>query len=105
MGQLQTVHMGELEGLHLQTADQPLAALISLNNTFALTHSTNPGPLSGQYLHLTIWQAFGQLKRTRADIHVSLSWLPESISPISVCNSCIHINKNTLCRVLQQTAL
>ncbi|BGP73832.1 hypothetical protein NBRC10513v2_007250 [Rhodotorula toruloides] len=58
MGQRQTVYTGELEGLRMalssllitQTADTPLAALISLNNTSAHTHSTDPTPSSGQHL-------------------------------------------------------
>uniref|UniRef100_A0A0K3CQZ3 BY PROTMAP: gi/342319148/gb/EGU11098.1/ Pol-like protein [Rhodotorula glutinis ATCC 204091] n=1 Tax=Rhodotorula toruloides TaxID=5286 RepID=A0A0K3CQZ3_RHOTO len=82
MGQLQTVYTGELEGLRLalssllitQTANSPLAALISLDNTSALTHSTNPTSSSGQHLRLAIRQAFEELARTRKDLVVSLSW-------------------------------
>ncbi|KAJ8294879.1 putative RNA-directed DNA polymerase from transposon BS [Rhodotorula toruloides] len=76
MGQLQTVYTGELEGLRLalssllvtQIADTPLRALISLDNTSALIHSTDPSPSSGQHLRLAIRQAFEDLKCTRKDV-------------------------------------
>ncbi|EGU12008.1 Pol-like protein [Rhodotorula toruloides ATCC 204091] len=84
MGQLQTVYAGELEGLRLALssllvtpiADTPLSVLISLDNTSALTHSTDPTPSSGQHLRLAIRKAFEHLKRTRKDLVVSLSWSP-----------------------------
>ncbi|BGO89245.1 hypothetical protein NBRC10512v2_001194 [Rhodotorula toruloides] len=84
MGQRQTVYTGELEGLRMallsllvtQTADPPLVTLIFLNNTSALSHSTNPTPSSGQHLRLVIRKAFEQLQRTRKDLDVRLSWSP-----------------------------
>ncbi|GAA6045615.1 hypothetical protein NBRC10513_005033 [Rhodotorula toruloides] len=84
MGQLQTVYAGELEGLRLALssllvtpiADTPLSVLISLDNTSALTHSTDPTPSSSQHLRLAIRKAFEHLKRTRKDLVVSLSWSP-----------------------------
>lgn len=84
MGQHQTVYTGKLKGLQLalatlhatQTADRPLVALLSLNNTSALTHATDPAPLSAQHLRLTIRQAFENLERTKKDITVHLLWLP-----------------------------
>ncbi|GAA6054861.1 hypothetical protein NBRC10513_006212 [Rhodotorula toruloides] len=84
MGQHQTVYTGKLEGLRLalasllltQTADSLLTALISLDNTSALTHSTDPTPSSGQVLRLAIRQLFEELTRTRSDLVVRLSWLP-----------------------------
>ncbi|BGO96357.1 hypothetical protein JCM10020v2_008096 [Rhodotorula toruloides] len=59
-----------------QIADTPLRVLISLDNTSALTHSTDPTPSSGQHLRLAIRQAFEELKRTQNDIVVSLLWSP-----------------------------
>ncbi|KAK4330159.1 RNase H domain-containing protein [Rhodotorula toruloides] len=84
MGQRQTVYTGELDGLRLalasllvtQSADTLLAVLISLDNTSALTHSTDLTPSSGQHLRLAIRQALEELARTRKDILVRLSWSP-----------------------------
>ncbi|BGP72779.1 hypothetical protein NBRC10513v2_006177 [Rhodotorula toruloides] len=84
MGQRQTVYTGELKGLRMalcsllvtQIADHPLVALISLDNTSALAHSTDPTPLSGQLLRLAIREALEELKRTRKDLIVGLSWSP-----------------------------
>ncbi|BGP33164.1 hypothetical protein JCM10296v2_004958 [Rhodotorula toruloides] len=81
MGQQQTVYTGKLEGLRLalssllvtQTADTPLHVLISLDNTSALTHSTDLTPSSGQHIRLAIRRTFEELKRTRVDLQVSLS--------------------------------
>lgn len=84
MGQHQTVYTCKLEGLRLalytllvtQTADLPLAALISLDVTSALTHSTDLALSSGQHLRLAIRHIFEVLKRTRKDLDVHLSWSP-----------------------------
>ncbi|BGO95168.1 hypothetical protein JCM10020v2_006880 [Rhodotorula toruloides] len=84
MGQRQSVYTGELEGLRLalssllatQPADPPLPVLFSLNNTSALSHSTDLTPSSGQHLRLAIQQAFEKLARTQKDLLVSLSWSP-----------------------------
>ncbi|PRQ71732.1 hypothetical protein AAT19DRAFT_9847 [Rhodotorula toruloides] len=63
-------------GQRQTSADTLLAVLISLDNTSALTHSTDLTPSSGQHLRLAIRQALEELARTRKDILVRLSWSP-----------------------------
>ncbi|GAA6041624.1 hypothetical protein NBRC10512_007477 [Rhodotorula toruloides] len=82
MGQHQTVYARELQGILLalnavqHTADPPPRVLLSIDNTSALTHSTDPTPSSGQHLRLAIRQLFEELAHTRKDVCVRLSWSP-----------------------------
>uniref|UniRef100_A0A0K3CQ65 BY PROTMAP: gi/342320283/gb/EGU12224.1/ Pol-like protein [Rhodotorula glutinis ATCC 204091] n=1 Tax=Rhodotorula toruloides TaxID=5286 RepID=A0A0K3CQ65_RHOTO len=82
LGQHQTVYAGELEGIRmalhavLQTADRPPHILLSVDNTSALTHLTDPAPTSGQHLRLAIRGTFEKLKRTCVSTTIILSWSP-----------------------------
>ncbi|GAA6043784.1 hypothetical protein NBRC10512_004512, partial [Rhodotorula toruloides] len=82
LGQHQTVYAGELQGILLAlqavqyTADAPSHVLISVDNTCALTHSTDPSPTSGQHLRLAIRQMFEDLQRTLVSTQILLSWSP-----------------------------
>ncbi|GAA6058141.1 hypothetical protein NBRC10513_004917 [Rhodotorula toruloides] len=59
-----------------QTADPPSHVLLSVDNTSALTHSTDPAPTSGQHLRLAIRRTFEQLQCTVVSTIVLLSWSP-----------------------------
>uniref|UniRef100_A0A0K3CPZ3 BY PROTMAP: gi/342318905/gb/EGU10861.1/ Pol-like protein [Rhodotorula glutinis ATCC 204091] n=2 Tax=Rhodotorula toruloides TaxID=5286 RepID=A0A0K3CPZ3_RHOTO len=87
MGQHQTVYAGELQGILLalkavqQTADAPSHVLLSVDNTSALTHSTDPAPTPGQYLRLAIRKALEELERTCVST-IHLSWLPGHVGVV-----------------------
>ncbi|KAJ8291412.1 hypothetical protein OF846_005436 [Rhodotorula toruloides] len=57
------------------TADPPSHVLLSVDNTSALTHSTDPAPSSGQHLRLAIRETLEELQRTCVS-QVILSWSP-----------------------------
>jgi hypothetical protein len=59
-----------------QAANAPAQIVFSLNNTSALTHSTDPAPTSGQHLCLAIRRTLEELKHTHVSTSVLLSSSP-----------------------------
>ncbi|EMS22840.1 reverse transcriptase [Rhodotorula toruloides NP11] len=88
LGQCQTVYAGELAGIHLalqavqHTADPPPHILLSVDNTSALSHSTDPSPSSGQYLRLTNRGLLEEIRRTQVSTTIHLSWSPGHVGVV-----------------------
>ncbi|CDR38686.1 RHTO0S03e12178g1_1 [Rhodotorula toruloides] len=81
-------YSGELQGILLalqavqDTANPPSHVLFSVDNTSALTHSTDPNPSSGQYLRLAIRRAFQERRRTCVSTTILLSWSPGHVGVV-----------------------